>query len=130
MTVADNDAVERERNKLGFSVFQQHQAGFRAADLGERRRDRAWHERPLRDGDLQIGLPARGRIHQIGIEKERRARQHQRGDFRLIGGERVHDHRRCLLAAAQRLGERPAHQWRRIIKQHDHGAFGGGQIIG
>ena len=40
------------------------------------------------------------------------------------------DRRRRLLADGKHLGERRAHQRRRIVEQHDHRAFGGGAVVG
>ena len=41
----------------------------------------------------------------------------------------MHHGRRRVIAAGKHLGERAAHQRRRIVEQHDHGAFGGGAIV-
>ena len=51
------------------------------------------------------------------------------GDIRSIRRERVNDSRRRPLAPRQGLRKRAAHQRRKIIEQHDHGAFGGGAIV-
>ncbi len=40
------------------------------------------------------------------------------------------DRRRRVLAERERLGQRRAHQRRRIVEQHDQRAFGGGAIVG
>ena len=56
--------------------------------------------------------------------------EHPGGDLRLIAGEREDDGRRRVLARRQRLRERDAHQRRRIVEQHQQGAFGGGAVVG
>ncbi len=50
-------------------------------------------------------------------------------DIGLVGGERLDDGGRRLRARRQCLGERLPHQRRRIVEQHDHGAFGGAAIV-
>ena len=110
-------------------VFQQHQAGFGAADLGDRGRHRARQVRRAGDRDLALRLAGRDRLDQIGIEQQRRALQDRLGDVGLVAGERMHHGRRRVLAAGEHLGERAPHQRRRIVEQHDHGAFGGGAIV-
>ena len=89
------------------------------------------HGRPARDAIAicRSGSPRGDRLDQIGVEQERRALQDRRGDVRLIVGERMHHRRRRVLAAGENLGERAANQRRRIVEQHDHGAFGGGPIV-
>jgi len=42
----------------------------------------------------------------------------------------VHHHARRLLRRGEHLSQRAAHQRRRIVEQHDHRAFGGGEIVG
>ena len=37
---------------------------------------------------------------------------------------------RRFLARGKYIGQRASHQWRRVIEQHDHRAFGGGEIVG
>ena len=64
------------------------------------------------------------------FDEQRRQRQHRRGDARLIGGQRENDRRRRVGARGQHIGERAAHQRRRIVEQHQHGALGGTEIVG
>ena len=78
---------------------------------------------------LHVCAADRDRIDQIGVEQQRRALQHDRGDVRLIVDQRVHDRGRRIAARAERVGERVAHQRRRIVEQHDHRAFGGDAVI-
>ena len=82
------------------------------------------------DRGLHRGAAGRHRIDQIGIDKQRRQREHRRRDLRLVGGKREHDGRRRARACRKRVGERAAHQRRRIVEQHQHRAFGGGEIVG
>lgn len=69
-------------------------------------------------------------VDEIIFQQQRRARQYRDCDLRLVGGERVHHHPRRLLRAREHFGERAPHQRRRIVEQHDHRAFGGGEIVG
>ena len=62
--------------------------------------------------------------------RKRRQRQDRRGDLRLVGSQRQHDRRRRARACRQRVGQRPAHQRRGVVEQHQHHAFGGGGIVG
>ena len=124
-----HDAVERERHDLGLLVLQQREAGFGAADLGDRSRNRARQAGAAGDRNLPRRLAARHRLDQVGIEQQRRTLQHRSGDVRLILRQRMHHRRRRAIAAGEHLGERAAHQRRRIVEQHDHGAFGGGAIV-
>ena len=75
------------------------------------------------------GLAAGDRLDQIGVEQERRALQDRCGDVWLIACQRMHHRRRSIRAAGENLGQRTANQRRRIVEQHDHGAFGGGPIV-
>jgi hypothetical protein len=68
-------------------------------------------------------------VDQIVFEQQRRARQHRQSDVRLIGRQGVNNDPRCVLIGGERLGKRPPHQRRRIVQQHDHGAFGCGAIV-
>ena len=56
--------------------------------------------------------------------------EHGDRDLRLVGGERMHHHARRLLRGGEHFGERAPHQRRGIVEQHDHRAFGGGEIVG
>ena len=50
-------------------------------------------------------------------------------DARLIGRQGVNNHPWRVFIGGERLGKRPPHQRRRIVQQHDHGAFGCGAIV-
>ena len=86
--------------------------------------------RAARDRCLHGGRAGRDQVDQIGVDEERRTLDHDDGDVRLIGGERLDDGGRRLLARGEHVGERLAHQRRGIVEQHDHGAFGGAAIVG
>ncbi len=125
-----DDAIERERCDLGLWIFDQHQAGLRHADFGDRRRHRARQRGTVGDRGLSL-RPAGGYgVHEIGVDQQGRMLEHPAGDFRLIGGK-PHDHRgRRKLAEGERPRQRLAHHRRRIVEQHDERALGGGAIVG
>ena len=56
MAVARDDAAEREHHELGAAVFQNHEAGFSAADLGDRGGHGRGKIRPARNRDLALRL--------------------------------------------------------------------------
>ena len=118
------------RRDVGFVIFDQHQAGFRGADFGDCGGDRARQRRAARHRGLDRRAAGRHRLDQIGIDEQRRQRQHRRGDARLIGSERKNDRRRRVGARGKSIGERAAHQRRGIVEQHQHGALGGAKIVG
>ena len=100
MAVPRDDAVERERHDLGVRIFQQHQAGLGAADLGDRRRDRRTAD-PARPAiaTWRAGIAGRDRIDQIGVEEQRRAlaapARPRRADRRRAHGRRSAAPLRC-----------------------------------
>ena len=130
MTEALDDAVGRQWGQVGTVIFNEHQAGFCGADFGDCGGDRARQRRAARDRSLDRRTAGRHRIDQIGIDEQRRQRQHRRGDARLVGGKRENDRRRRIGARGERVGERAAHQRRRIVEQHQHGALGGAEVVG
>jgi CheY-like chemotaxis protein len=84
MAMAFDDAVDRERRDVGTVVVQQRQAGFRRADFGDRGRDRTRQGRTARDRGLDRRSAGCHRVDQIGIDEQRRQRQHGRRDVRLV----------------------------------------------
>ena len=79
--------------------------------------------------DLRQRGRGRHRIDEVGVKKDRRAREHTGCDLRLIGGK-PHDHGgRRVLASGERLGEGHAHQRRGIIQRHDQRGLGGGAVV-
>ena len=129
MAEAFDDAFDREDRKVGIVVLDQRQAGLGRADLGNRRRDRARQVRAARDCRLHGAGAGRDMIDKIGVEQKRRAFEHDAGDLAVVGGERMDDGGRRQFAVGQRFGQRMAHQGRRIVEQHDHGALAGGAIV-
>jgi hypothetical protein len=130
MAVAFDDTIDRERRNVGIVVLQQRQAGFLGADFGDRGGDRTRQRGAARDRGLHRRRAGRHGIDQIGIDEQRRERQHGRRDVRVVGGQRQHDGRRRARARRECVGERPAHQRRGIVEQHQHRAFGGAEIVG
>jgi hypothetical protein len=82
----------------------------------------------IQDGRLPRRIAGGDGIDQIGVEEERRALQQWRSHIGLIAGECMHDGRGRFLARREHRGQSLANQWRRIVEQHDHGAFGGGPV--
>ena len=78
---------------------------------------------------LHRGVPGRDDLDQVGVDEKLRAFEHDRGDVGLIARQRMNNRGRRIDAAAKRLGERAAHQRRRVVEQHDHRAFGDGAIV-
>ena len=109
---------------------KQNETGFRRAHFGDRRGDGARQRGAAGDRGLHRGAAGRHRIDEIGVDKKRRERKHGRRDLRLVAGKGEYDGRRRARTRRQRVGERPAHQRRRIVEQHQHRAFGGGEIVG
>jgi hypothetical protein len=91
---AFENAIERELGNLSLVILREHQTSLVGADLGQSRRDRALQAGTARDGYLDLLVSGSDRIDQIGIDKERRERQHRRCDLRLIGRQRHHHRRR------------------------------------
>ncbi len=125
-----DDAVDREHRDIGVVVFQERKAGLGRADFGNGGGERARQHDAAGDRDLGIGMTGGNQVDQIVFQQQRRARQHRHRDVRLIGGERMHHDQRRLLRIGEHVGERAPHQRRRIVQQHDHRAFGGGEIVG
>ena len=88
------------------AVGDQCRAGFRLADFGDGGGQRHRNVWPVGDQFLRRPLPGSDPIDQVGIGEQGRARQHQAGDFRLVGGERADDLQRRVAAHRQRLGHR------------------------
>ena len=128
MAEAVDDPVERELHRLGVLVLKQHEAGFGGANLGDGGGHRTRQARAGGNRHLTLRLAGGDRLHQIGIEQQRRALQNRRGHIGLIAGKRMNHGRRRILAAGEHLGHRATNQRRRIVEQHDHGAFGGSAI--
>ncbi len=130
MAEALDHAVDRKQRNLRVGIFQQRKAGLRAADLGDGGGERARQERARRDRHLRFRMSGGDQVHEIVLQEQRRVGQQGNGDVRLIGGKCMHHHARRFLRASEHLGKRPPHQRRGIVKQHDHRAFGGGEIVG
>ena len=125
-----DDAVDGERRDVGVGVFQKREAGLRASHFGDRGGERARQHRTAGNGGLRRRLRGRHQVDQIGFLQHRRQREDRHSDFRLIVGQRADHHRRRVLRRSKHVGERTPHQRRGIVQQHDHRAFGGGDVIG
>ena len=71
MAEALDDAVDRKRRHVGAVIFDQQQAGLRAADLGDRGGDGARQAGAARDRGLDDGAAGRRGIDKIGIDEQR-----------------------------------------------------------
>jgi hypothetical protein len=130
MTEALDNAVDRERRNRRVGILQQRQAGLGRTDFTNRGGERPRQQRAAGNGDLGRGLAGGDQVDQIVRLQQWRARQNRQRDIRLVGGQSMHDHQRRLLRGREYIGQRAAHQRRRIVEQHDHRAFGGGEIVG
>ncbi len=130
MAEALDYAIDREQRDLGVGIFQEREAGFRAADFGDGRGQRARQHHAAGDRHLRLRVAGGDQVDQIVLQEKRRMREHGDGDLGLVAGQRMHHHARRLLRGGEDFGERAPHQRRRIVEQHDHRAFGGGQIVG
>ena len=130
MAEAIDNAVDRKRGDVGVGIFQQLETSLRRSHFGDGRGERARQHGAAGDGGLRRRLRGGHQIDQIGFLQQRRQREDRHRDFRLIVGERVHHHQRRLLRGGEHVGERAPHQRRGIVQQHDHRAFGGGDIVG
>jgi hypothetical protein len=129
MAEAGDDPIERERRDLGLGILDQHQAGLGRSHLGDRSRDGARQRRAVGDGGLRLRTAGGDRIDQVGVDQQRRIFQHPARHLRLVGGK-PQDHRRGReLAERERLGQRGAHQRRRIVELHDERALGSGAVV-
>ena len=124
-----DEAIERGRRERGVGILQRDEAGLDRPGLGDRSSHRALQRHAGGDRGLQIAAARGDDIDKLGIDQQRRARQHQRCDIGMIGGQGMDDGMGRVGASRQRFGERPPHQRRRIVEQHDHGALGGGPIF-
>ena len=86
-------------------------------------------ETPAGNGNLRIGFTGRDQIDQIVFKQQRRMREDRERNVRLVARQCMHDHLRRVFGGCEYLGERAANKRRRIVQQHDHRAFRGGQII-
>ncbi len=98
-------------------IVEQRQDGVARSDLSERRGGVGAQSRPARQSDLHALVARRRTIDKFGLAESRRARDHDRRDFRLIVRERRHDVTRRVRGAGERLGEGAARQHRRIVEQ-------------
>jgi hypothetical protein len=110
-------------------IFDGDHARLGRADFGDRGGDCALQWRAGGDRRLEIAPADRHEVDQFGVDEQRRARQHQRRDVGMIGCPRINHGIGRVRAPRQRFGERPAHQRRRVVEQHDHRALGGGAIV-
>jgi hypothetical protein len=124
-----DQAIERGRRERGVRILQRDEAGFDRAGLGDRGGDRALQRSARGHRSLQIAAARGDDVDELGIDQQRRARQHQGSGLGVIGSEGMDDGVRRIGAPRQRLGERPPHQRRGIVEQHDHGALGGGPVF-
>ena len=130
MAEAIDNTVDRERGDVGVRIFQKRETSLRRSDFGDGRGERARQHGAAGDRGLRRRLRGGHQIDQIGFLQQRRQREDRHRDLRLIVGERVHYHQRRVLRGGEYVRERTPHQRRRIVQQHDHRAFGGGDIVG
>ena len=126
---AFGNPVDGELRHIGFRILNQGQAGFRSANFRNRSGDRTRQPHAACNRGLHFRVAAGNELHQIGVDEQRRVFQHDRSNFSLVAGERMNDGRRCVRAIRQPFGQRAAHHRRRIVKEHQHGAFGGGAVV-
>jgi hypothetical protein len=111
MTVALSDAIDGKRGDVGIGIFDQFQASLGGTDFRD------------------LAMTGSGHINEIGIDEVRRTLQDRHRDKGLIGGKPMHHGGRRSLTLCQSLRQGAAHQRRRIVEQHEHGAFCGGAVI-
>ena len=130
MAETRHDAVEREQRDVGAGIFDQRQAGFRRSRLRRaRRRPSAAGRRGARSRTASSAPPIAIASTRSESSRSRRAFEHDRRDVRLVVDQRMHHGGRRFGLDAERVGERVAHQRRRIVEQHDHRAFGGDAVV-
>ena len=130
MAETGGDAVDGKRCDVGVEILQQHETGLRGAHFRNRSGNRTRQQYASGNRRLRRRLHSRNHVHEIEFGNQRRALQHDRRDIRLVGGKRMHDDGRRLLARREHFRQRAAHQRRWIVEQHDHRAFSGGEIVG
>jgi len=130
MTEPLDDAVDRGRRDIGMGIFDGDETGLGRADLGDRGGDRALERRARRNGGLPRAIADRDEIDELGVDKERRARENQRGNVKLVRGERMDDGVGRVRACGKGVCERMAHQRRGIVDERDHRAFSRGTVLG
>ena len=130
MAEALDDAVDRSQGDVGVAVLEQREAGLRRRHFGDGGGDRGRQQHAIGDGELRRRPPGGDEVDEIVVADQRRAFEQRLRHLELVGGERPHHHRRRLLRRGEDLGHGLPHQRRRIVEQHDHRAFGGGEIVG
>ena len=123
-----DDAVDGKVGDVRIRIVEKGQAGVGGADLGQRRRDGARHGRAPGDRLLHLGRTGRREVDEVGVDEQGRLLDDERGNLRLVERQGMDDRRRRVGAERQRFGERSPHQWRGIVEQHQHRAFGGAAI--
>jgi hypothetical protein len=106
----------------GFSMAT---TGFGAANFGDRSRNRAPQRRTRRNNRLKRAVAGCHEVDELGVDEQRRTRQHHRGDIALVERQRMNDRVGRIRAGGKRLGNRAPDQRRGVIQQGDHGVFGG-----
>ena len=102
--MALGSAAEAHRGDRRAALADDVGAGLGGADRGERRGDGNGKLRTHRHQRLDRGVADGDAIDEIDVGQQRRACEHHRGDFRLVGGERGDDLHRRVAAHRQRLG--------------------------
>ena len=123
LAVALGDAAKAQRRDGGGRIGDEHRAGRGVADLGNRRGQRHRHVGTCGNDLLDRRLARCDAVDQVGIGKQRRARQHDRRYFRLVRGKRRDDLGRRVAAHRQRLGDRQANLGGRIVEQQRQRGF-------
>ncbi len=130
MAEPPDDALDRGERDVGVAVLEQGEAGLRRRHLGDGGGDRGGQQHATGDGELGRRPAGGDEIDEVVVADQRRALEQRLRHLELVGGERPHHHRRRLLRRGEDLGHGLPHQRRRVVEQHDHRAFGGGEIVG
>ena len=127
--MAFGDAAEAHRGDGRAAVADEFGTGLGGADLGDRRGNGNGKLRAHRHQRLDRGVADGDPIDQIDVGQQWRAREHHRGDFRLVGGERGDDLHRRVAAHRQRLGHGEPDLRGRIVEKQRQGGVGRAKIV-
>ena len=117
MAIALDDPPDGKIQQLRARVDGERNQGFASADFGQRRRHWRRYRRPQRDRRLSEGIGGRGEIDEFRIGKQRRAREHDRGNFGVVFRKREHHVMRHIRIAREILGKGAANERRGIVEE-------------
>ena len=126
-----DNAVERERRDVGVGIFQKREASFAPQPTSAiaAATERGSRTRPA-IAACDSGMAGGDQVDQIVVAQQRRMRSIGIAISGWSAASACTTTCGAFCAEANTSRQRAPHQWRRIVEQHDHRAFGGGEIVG